>query len=185
MAKFQVGEKLDDFSYDTPFEPGLRLKETAERVSGRTAILFLRYYGCTLCQLDIHRLMAGYERIRETGGQALVVLQSRPQTIALQVKPGELPFDIICDPEGQLYGKYGIMAAASMEEMLDERTMEKVAQARAEGFSHGEYEGEELQLPAVVVLQRDLTVTYAHYGTSAGDVPDVEELVKRLTEETE
>ena len=46
--KFQTGEKLDNFMFDTPFEPGLELKETAERVSGRTALLFLRYYGCTL-----------------------------------------------------------------------------------------------------------------------------------------
>ena len=45
--KFQTGEKLDNFMFDTPFEPGLELKETAERVSGRTALLFLRYYGCT------------------------------------------------------------------------------------------------------------------------------------------
>ena len=60
--KFQTGEKLDNFMFDTPFEPGLELKETAERVSGRTALLFLRYYGCTLCQLDIHRLAAGYGR---------------------------------------------------------------------------------------------------------------------------
>lgn len=180
--KFQTGEKLDNFMFDTPFEPGLELKETAERVSGRTALLFLRYYGCTLCQLDIHRLAAGYGEIRDAGGQVLVVLQSRPQTIAGQVKPDDLSFDIICDPEGKLYETYEINPAPSMEAMVDAPTMEKIKAAQAEGFQHGEYEGNELQLPAVVVVDRDLTVTYAHYGTTAGDVPDVKELARLLTE---
>ena len=178
---FQTGEKLDNFEFDTPFKPGLRMKDAAERVNGRTALLFLRYFGCTLCQLDIHRLAAGYEEVAATGGQVLVVLQSRPQTIAAQVKPEDLPFDIICDPEGKLYEKYGIAPAESMEAMVDPHTMEKIQEAQEEGLQHGEYEGNELQLPAVAVVERDLTVTYAHYGTSAGDVPDVKELVQLLT----
>ncbi|HJC48213.1 MAG TPA: redoxin domain-containing protein [Candidatus Lachnoclostridium pullistercoris] len=179
--KIQTGEKLDNFVFDTPFEPGLELKETAERVSGRTALLFLRYYGCTLCQLDIHRLAAGYDQIRDAGGQVLVVLQSRPQTIAGQLKPGDLPFDIICDPEGKLYKAYGIAPAESMEAMVDSHTMEKIKEAQAEGYQHGEYEGNELQLPAAAVIEKDLTVVFVHYGTSAGDVPDVKELADLLT----
>ena len=111
-----------------------------------------------------------------------MVLQSRPQTIAGQVKPDDLPFDIICDPEGKLYETYEINPAPSMEAMVDAPTMEKIKAAQAEGFRHGEYEGNELQLPAVMVVDRDLTVTYAHYGTTAGDVPDVKELARLLTE---
>ena len=143
MPKLTVGATLPDFTFDTPFAQGRTMAQTAAAVSGKTALVFLRYYGCTLCQYDIHQFLVEHEKIAATGGQMLVVLQSDPGKIAAQQGPQALPFDIICDPEQKLYKQFDIQ-------------------------------------PAVFVVKPDLTLTHVHYGTSAGDVPDPEELAALL-----
>ena len=171
MPKLTVGTQMPDFTFDTPFESGRTLAETAGKTAGKTALVFLRYYGCTLCQYDIHQFTAQYDKIAATGGQMLVVLQSDPAKLAGQMKPGDLPFDIVCDPEQKLYKEFEIAPAESKA---------KIAKATAGGFKHGDYEGDELQLPACFVMGPDRVLSYAHYGVSAGDVPTPQELVELL-----
>ena len=180
MAKLTVGETMPDFTFDTIYEKGLTIGEVVKRASGKTALVFLRYYGCTLCQYDIHLFKESYEKISAGGGQLLVVLQSDPAKLAGQMEKGDLPFDVICDPEQKLYKQFEIAPVTAKEEMIDDATRAKAAQARAAGFSHGDYEGEELQRPAAFVLDKDLTLTYVRYGTVLRDVPTPEELAALL-----
>ena len=178
MPKLHVGEKMPDFTFETPFEKGLTIGQVAKRVEGKTAVVFMRYYGCTMCQYDIHFFKTQHDKIAATGGQMLVVLQSDPAKIAAQQGPQALPFDIICDPEQKLYKQFDIRPAKSKLGMVSLKTIGKLGKAKA--FTHGEYEGDELQLPAVFVVTPDLKLTHVHYGTSAGDVPDPEELAALL-----
>lgn len=76
-ARLTVGEVMPNFTYDTPFATGLTLSDTVQKTP-KTALLFLRYYGCTLCQYDIHQLAENYHQITDVGGQVIVVLQSDP-----------------------------------------------------------------------------------------------------------
>ena len=118
MTMLRTGDQMPDFSFDTPFEKGLRLSEVVKEVPGRTAVVFLRYYGCTLCQYDIHLFKEGYDSIRGKDGQLLVVLQSDPEKLAAQIDKDSLPFRIACDPEQELYKLPDLKAAASMEDIL-------------------------------------------------------------------
>ena len=63
MAKIEAGCKLADFSFNTPFESDVKLSEKAKGAK-KTILLFLRYYGCTLCQLDIREYANAYDRIK-------------------------------------------------------------------------------------------------------------------------
>ena len=45
------------------------------------------------------------------------------------------------------------------------------------GYTHGEYEGIEEQLPAFFYLDKDLKVLTAHYAKGIGDMPTAEELL--------
>ncbi len=178
MPKLTVGATLPDFTFDTPFAQGRTMAQTAAAVQGKTALVFLRYYGCTLCQYDIHQFLVEHAKIAATGGQMLVVLQSDPAKIAGQQGPEALPFDIICDPEQKLYKEFDIRPAKSKLGMVNLKTIGKLSKAKA--FTHGEYEGDELQLPAVFVVTPDMKLTHVHYGTAAGDVPTPEELAELL-----
>ena len=50
----------------------------------------------------------------------------------------------------------------------------------AAGYKHGACEGNELQLPAAFVVDKEGRISYAHYGKSAGDTPDVRSLAELL-----
>lgn len=182
MPKLTVGATLPDFTFDTPFAQGRTMAQTAAAVSGKTALVFLRYYGCTLCQYDIHQFLVEHEKIAATGGQMLVVLQSDPAKLAAQQGPQDLPFDIICDPDQKLYKQFDIQPAESKEAASDAQTMAKRAERDAYPvkFVHGEYEGNELQLPATFVVESDLTVTFAEYHKGNGGVPSPDELAALL-----
>lgn len=170
---------MPDFTFDTPFESGCTLREVVQRAS-KTALLFLRYYGCTLCQLDIRRLANHYEEICAGGGQVLVVLQSEPETISSQIRKEDLPFDIICDPQQNLYRELEIEAAKSMASMADVKAMMKLAKATASGIKHGKYEGNEQQLPAAFVMDRELQLSYVRYAKTLSDMPEIKELISLL-----
>ena len=110
-----------------------------------------------------------------------MVLQSDPAVLREQTGPDHYPFAIICDPEQALYRRYHVCPALSMERMADIRVLEKIGQARAAGLVHGRYEGNELQLPAVFLLDKNNTVLKAHYAAKAADLPDMEQLAGWLS----
>ena len=181
MAKLLADSKLPEFTYETPYEKGISIANTVKRVDGNTAIVFLRYYGCTLCQYDIHQYAAEYQKIRDTDGQLLVVLQSDPVKLANQMSRSDLPFDIICDPDQKLYKQFDIKPAESKTDMIDAAGMLLLAKIKATTkLTHGEYEGDELQLPAVLIVSPDMTLTYVDYCKTATAVPDAERLANLM-----
>ncbi len=173
LDRIHPGDQLEDFTYLTPWGEG----SLSDNGGKPTILFFLRYYGCTICQLDLLRLKQGYDRIEAAGGRVLVVLQSDPAGIREQIGPDHFPFEIVCDPEQALYRRYHVCPALSMERMADLRTLEKIGQARAAGLVHGKYEGDELQLPAAFLLDKDNRVLKAHYAAKAADLPTVDQLV--------
>ena len=180
MSRIAAGAVMPDFSYVTPFSAQNLLSETVRRVSGKTALVFLRYYGCRMCQLDLLDFTEEYSKITAKNGQLLTVLQSAPQKLARQFAEERPPFDIICDPGQKLYQMLEIPSAASKEALKDDSSMAKFQRVLARNLRHGEYEGNELQLPAAFILDHGLHVTYAHYGRVITDIPSADELAALL-----
>ena len=183
MTRINTGDKMPYFVFDTPFASGVKLSEKVQQAD-KTVLLFLRYYGCTLCQLDIHDYAAAYDRIRAQNAQLMVVLQSPPPTINDQIKESDLPFDIVCDPDMGLYKELELGVASSKLTMISPKELPKFAVKRKRmeqlGLEHGAYEGEEMQLPGYFVLDKDLNILQAHRATTILDMPSVEEMIEKL-----
>lgn len=170
--RITVGDVMEDYLVSTPYREHISLSEV---MAGSASVFyFLRYYGCTLCQLDMHTIASDYPRYQERGLKVFVVLQSAPETIRQQLEKDYQPFTVICDEKQTLYQRLGIEPAKSREELIGGMSAEKVARAHSMGFTHGEYEGEEMQLPAVFVLDENRKVLFCHYGSNAADIPDVD-----------
>ncbi|HAH61546.1 MAG TPA: peroxiredoxin [Treponema sp.] len=175
MAKIKVGDKFPDFRFSTPFRTDLKLSGAAE--GKRIILVFLRYYGCTLCQYDMAQYARNYDRIVQAGGKLLVVLQSDPEQLRQELgSETAFPFEIVCDPDRALYRQFEIQPASEKLKMIGPKTIGKITRAQAAGFKHGRYEGEELQLPAAFILNSDLSVAYAQYAKTIDDVPDADQL---------
>lgn len=180
------GSKAIDFTYNTAFEEGLHLSETVKKAE-KTFLIFLRYLGCTSCQVDILDYSEQYARLTEKNAQILVVLQSKASLLRDQTSEQKPPFQLISDPDMSLYSLYELPAASSKETMIDKNDPQALARlqykrqkAGEHGFTHGEYEGNELQLPAVFLLDSDMNVLYAHRAKNLTDMPDVDEMVAML-----
>ncbi len=180
MTRLTAGQFMPDFTFDTPFETGRTLAQTVRQAEGKTALVFLRYYGCPLCQYDIHQYAKQYSALTQAGGQLLVVLQSDPAALAAQLAPDSLPFHLVCDPDQRLYRQFDIAPAPSQAKMAGAKTLLKLAKVSAAGYKHGAYEGDELQLPAAFILDRDRKLEYVRYGKTVDDVPTPKELAQLL-----
>ena len=179
MKKRTTGETMNDLSVTTLNETGVPLSAV---MGGKPAVLLVsRYAGCPLCQVSIAKYRNKYEEIKAKGGELIVVLQSTPESVKNQLGEENLPFPVICDPEKKVYEELGVEKAKNTRKLVGSlKTLPEAAYMVTHGFKHGEYEGEELQLPAVFVVKPDLRLTFAHYGKSVADVPDADAVIKQL-----
>ena len=95
----------------------------------------------------------------------------------------QLPFEIITDPEMKIYELLSVEPAESMEKLAEgvgEALGEKAKLARKAGFSHGDYEVNEQQLPALFIVNEDGSVAYAHYAKNIMDMPSLDEVLEML-----
>lgn len=168
--KLLVGNAMPDFSVTSLGKGNISMKDLVGETP--TAVYFLRYAGCTLCQLDMITIHEEYAKLEEAGAKAIVVIQSTAE----KLKDSAFAYDIICDPSMALYKELEIVAAPSVDVLIGGKTMEKIEKSKARGYVHGEYEGEELQLPAVFIVDKDLKVIYSRYAKDLSDLPDMDEV---------
>jgi peroxiredoxin len=180
MAKININDYFPNFQVDTIYERNKKLSDVVG--SQKTAIMFLRYAGCTLCRFDMMSFKDEYQKISDTDTQLVVVLQSDPDKLSKNISKGFYPYIVICDPSQIMYQQLEIKPANVQEEMVGPGTMDKIKLVEASGFTHGDYEGEEMQLPALFIMDSSLKVIHAHYASYVTDLPNVDELVELLAE---
>lgn len=182
MAKLSAGDRFPSFTFNTHLRDSL---DSLSVLSGKTVFWVLRYIGCTVCRYDVHLIAKRYDEFKAKGAQVFVVMQSDRAHVQNDLSSTDtvLPFEIICDPDAAIYDLLSIEPAGSMEELVGngrDALTEKGAKARECGFSHGDYEGNEQQLPALFIVGEDGTVEYAHYASNIVDMPSVNEVLNML-----
>ena len=180
MARLTKDSIFPDYTAATQFEEKTTISEIA---AGKPLmIVALRYIGCPSCRYDVHMIQKNYDRFMEKGVSVAVVMQSTPESIRKALQEESLSFPIICDPEYRIYNDLEILPAKSREEMLGsqeavQKFMKKREAIQELGFTHGEYEGIEEQLPAFFYMDPDRKILLAHYAEGIGDMPTVEEML--------
>ncbi len=179
MAKVKVSQQALDFTFDTLYEKGLKLSDVVKNAE-TTVIHFLRYYGCTLCQLDIREYIKSAEAFKKKNAQLLIVLQSDPEIIKESLGEETLPFDIICDPDQELYKLYDIWSFKGKLSQISPKLISKMLKAKKLNLEHGKFEGNEEQLPALFIIDADMNIKYANYPNNLAGIPPVEEILEMI-----
>lgn len=180
--KLSTNAQMPDFIYQSPYSQGE--KHFAEFAKGKkTYVVFLRYFGCTVCRLDLHIYAQRMKEFAEKGAQLMVVLQSKPELVNAEAPQGTFPFEIACDPEQLVYKQFEIMPAKSKLNLVGGgalKAIKKMKAAKSFGFTHGEFEGNEEQLPAMVLVNENGIIEMAHYAKNLVDMPTVDEMLAKL-----
>lgn len=168
-SRVTAGMPAPDFSFDTPESQGLEFHEAMEGTM--TVLLFLRYIGCPLCQVRMAELRRDMAKFSAQHAVVFIVLQSDPAIVRQAMEGEATPFTVICDPDQAIFKLYGVEPGNFLHYIAPSVIMKSIKAWRS-GYAHGAKEGNEMQRPAVFIINRHKTVAFAYYGRNIGDLPD-------------
>jgi len=176
--KLNEGSVAPNFSFLTPWAE--EKNDFYNLAKGKTkVILFLRYYGCLICQLDIKTLRDQIALFKEKNIEVFLVIQSSRETISNNTHVEDWPFHIVCDPESSIYKKY-LVNAGNIIQFMHPAGLLKLIKALSKGHKHGKFEGKETQLPAVFGINSKNEIIYAHYGKHISDIPNNSTIINSI-----
>jgi peroxiredoxin len=176
-SKLTIAKKAPDFRFKTPWDDEVKFYDA---VGNNPAVLiFLRYYGCPVCQMEMAKIKQESELVSKKGGRVFVVLQSAPETLASLTNKEDWPFTIISDPQGKVFQLYDVEAGGIIK-YLHPAGLIAAIKATFRGFLHGKFEGKETQLPAAFAMKADKIIKYAHYGENIGDMPSLTKMINGI-----
>ncbi len=185
MPRLEVGQVIPEFTVRTADRENLSLHAMLKEQK-KTVLWVLRYIGCTTCRYDVDLIAKNYEKFLEKNAQVIVVMQSDPAIVRRDLAGYDYPVQIICDQEQEIYKTLEIPAAADRDHFISKsignmaKLGVRMAVVKASGFVHGDYEGNEQQLPALFILDDSGNVLHAHYAAHFVDMPSLEEVLELL-----
>ncbi len=184
-----VGDKLENFIYNSP-----KASDATLDGSKKTLIVFSRFYDCELCKVLLASFTASYPAFRAMSYDVKFIMQNDVSDLAPHQK--KYPFELIADPKCELYDKYNVFEADGIVNMLaGDRIIELVIGKNVykllnldliESVNSALEPAEktegprENQLCAFIAVDKDLTVTYAHYAKTMTDFPPVKDIIRML-----
>jgi peroxiredoxin Q/BCP len=127
----------------------------------KIVLIFSRYFGCPLCQLDLKTLLEHKNTIIEKGAKILYITQSGEKVAKEYIQKENIDFPVIPSSKDELYKDYGLglMTAEAFTKVRS-----KLKEAIKLGIEHGEYEGWEKQGPGQFVIDEQGKIIHALKG---------------------
>ncbi len=129
----------------------------------RVVLIFGRYFGCPVCQLDFDELLRYKDMIKEYA-ELVYFTQSSPESAGDYISGYEVDFPVIPvskEDDYQIYREYdvGNMGPSTLFNLF-----KRAREAKKEGKTHGSYEGRETQSPADFVVDEEGRIIWVNRG---------------------
>lgn len=154
------------------------LRGAAVRVPDAAALVhlqFRRFAGCPICNLHLRSFARRAGELAAARVREVVLFHSSAD--AMRPYQGDLPFDVVADPERRAYAAYGV--SRSLRSILDPRAwgafVRGVAASHPSSSRVGE--GGHTGLPADFLIAPDGALLALKYGRHADDQWSVDELL--------
>ena len=157
--KIKVGDKAPSFKIESYNEGMIDLSELIG--DQKIVVIFSRYFGCPICQLDFNILLEAVPEIKEKGAKLLYITQSGEKVAKEFIEKYNVDFPIISSSKDELYAEYGLglMTAGAVTKVRS-----KVKEAFKLGIEHGDYEGWEKQGPGQFVIDEQGNIIHERKG---------------------
>ena len=157
--KLEVGDKAPLFKLDSYNAGTIDLGELIGKQ--KIVLIFSRYFGCPICQLDLNILMEAVPEINNKGAKLLYITQSGEKVANENIEKYAVDFPVISSSRKELYAEYGL---GLMNEEAVKKVKSKFKEATERGFVHGDYEGWENQGPGQFVIGEDGNILHERKG---------------------
>jgi len=157
--KIKVGDRAPLFKLDSYNAGTIDLSELIG--AQKIVVIFSRYFGCPICQLDFNILLEAVPEIKEKGAKLLYVTQSGEKVAKEFIEKYKVDFPIIASSKDELYAEYGLglMTAGAVTKVRG-----KLKEAFKLGIGHGDYEGWEKQGPGQFVIDEQGNIIHERKG---------------------
>ncbi|TES94705.1 MAG: AhpC/TSA family protein [Promethearchaeota archaeon] len=157
--KIKVGDKAPHFKIESYNEGMIDLSELIGKQ--KIVLIFSRYFGCPICQLDFNILLEKVSEIKEKGAKLLYITQSGEKVAKEFIEKYSVDFPIILSSKDELYAEYGLglMTAGAVTKVRS-----KLKEASKLGIGHGDYEGWEKQGPGQFVIDEQGNIIHERKG---------------------
>jgi peroxiredoxin Q/BCP len=159
VKEISVGDKAPIFKIDSYNAGTINLSELIGKQ--KIVLIFSRYFGCPICQLDLKTLLERSKEIENKGANILYITQSGEKVAKEFIEQKSIPFPVIPSSKDELYKDYGL---GPLVKEAAKQVRAKVKEAFAAGLEHGEYEGWEAQCPGQFVIDIDGKIIHAKPG---------------------
>lgn len=155
-VKIKVGDAAPKFKLES-FNSGI-IDLDQLIGSQKIVLIFSRYFGCPICQLDLVELLKQANEIQNKGAKLLYITQSGEEKAKKFIEEKKITFPVIHSSKDELYAQYGLgrFSATAAAKILG-----KGKEAKKAGYEHGEYEGYEMQCPGQFVIDTDGIIIHA------------------------
>jgi peroxiredoxin len=157
--KINVGDKAKDFKIESYNAGMIDLSELIGKQ--KIVLIFSRYFGCPICQLDFNILLEAVPEINDKGAKLLYVTQSGEKIANEYIEKYNVDFPVIPSSKKELYAEYGL---GLMNAGAAAKVRKKFKEATERGFVHGEYEGWENQGPGQFVIDEEGNILHERKG---------------------
>lgn len=148
--------------------------------SGRpVAVIFMRYVGCPVCQMETLEYRQQYQTLRDAGLELVMVFQSSVENLQQYAVQEALPFTVLSDPKAKAYKLWG--ADWGISGFLSPKNLSPIVRSLKAGHRHGKFEGNEFQYPAAFIVDGNGLIRFAHYGKTVSDGISPQELRRTFT----
>ena len=127
----------------------------------KLVLIFSRYWGCPICQVDFKELMTRRSEIEAKGARILYITQSGEKIAREYIEKEKIDFPVIPSSKDELYADYGL---GLMTPETVKQIPLKLKDVMKYGFKHGEYEGWEKQGPGQFVINEQGKIIHALKG---------------------
>ena len=191
------GDRLEGFVYDSAYGTG---RELTEATSGgkSTLLVFSRYYGCDIAVLMLKLMKVAAPVLEKAGCRVKFILQTDAEVLKEVQK--DYSFELIGDPRAKLYDRYNVFEAKDtlglvvgdklfdklvgkdIKKLLHIKGFEKFAGSLVSSDAENvpQSGARQNQLPAYVIVNDKMEVTYVHYSRTIADLPDTRALLRGI-----
>ena len=156
--EIKVGDKAPLFKLDS-YNAGTI--DLGQLTGQKIILIFSRYFGCPICQLDLNILMEAVPEINNKGAKLLYITQSGEKVAQEFIDKYKIEFPVIPSSKDELYADYGL---GLMTGEAATKIRSKLKESFKLGLQHGDYEGWEKQGPGQFVIGEDGNILHERKG---------------------